>query len=67
MTWREKLNKMAMIDILYMCCDNTNKRYGGTCFHDIMTGTVCTECDFDCHKCMEKLLDEEVSQKRQGA
>ena len=57
MTWREKFNNMAMIDILYMLSDNATT--GTTCMRDIITGTYADECECDCRKCMENLLNEE--------
>lgn len=62
MTWREKLNNMAMIDILYMLSDGTLKTYG-VCIKEILPGTN-GECDFDCRKCMENLLNEEVGTQK---
>lgn len=57
MTWREKFNNMAMIDILYMFSDNATT--GTTCMRDIIIGAYGDECECDCHKCMENLLNEE--------
>jgi len=61
MKWRDKLNKMAMIDILYMLSDNATN--GTTCMRDIITGIYANECEGDCHKCLERLLNEEVERK----
>lgn len=57
MTWREKFNNMAMIDILYMLSDGTLRKYG-VCIKEILPATI-EECDLDCRKCMENLLNEE--------
>ena len=56
MKWREKLNKMAMIDILYMLSDNT------VCLKVLFMDDT-GPCDMDCHKCMERFLNEEVSRE----
>lgn len=52
---------MAMIDILYMFSDNVTA--GTTCMQDIVTGTYADGCDGDCHKCLERLLNEKVERK----
>jgi hypothetical protein len=59
MTWREKFNNMAMIDILYMLSDGTIRTYG-VCIKEILSPRITIEkCDLDCRKCMENLLNEE--------
>lgn len=71
MKWREKLNKMAMIDILYMLSDNSIKMHGhlfmfnGVCIKELFVGDV-GPCDFECHKCLERFLNEEVERKNQN-
>lgn len=63
MKWREKLNKMAMIDILFMLSDNVKERTVGGCPRELLTGLYFNDCELDCHKCLESLLNEEVERK----
>ena len=61
MKWRDKLNKMATIDILYMLSDNSIKTYG-VCVKELFMDDI-GPCDLECHKCMERFLNEEVERK----
>lgn len=71
LTWREKLLKMAQIDILYMINDNIERLSDDNvlsypCCRELITGNRC-DCPDEsdgsvegCKKCLERLLGEVV-------
>ena len=71
LTWREKLLKMAQIDILYMINDNVERLSDDNmlsypCCRELITGNRC-DCPDEsdgsiegCKRCLERLLGEGV-------
>lgn len=56
MTYREWWYKTAPIDILYELINNNEH----ICMRRFLAVEYIPEkCDYDCHKCMERLLNEE--------